>query len=163
MRCLRVTGSLAFLQQRSQIESYDQQRFGTQSSAFGRIGDYVLGHGPGQVERSLEISTHSLYARAAFEQGVPGLLLVVLLLVATLYCAVAFARADGDVHGIGSAALLGSWLGLIMSSFFIDTVHWRHLYVVAALIWLGYVTTRQTPARAQLTPAITTASVRRWE
>lgn len=142
---LTVTGSLDFLQQRSQIESYDQQRFGAQSSAFGRIGDHVLGHGPGQVERSLEISTHSLYARAAFEQGVPGLLLIVLLLFATLYCAVAFARADGHVHGVGSAALLGCWLGLMMSSFFIDTIHWRHLYIVAALIWLGYVSTRRAP------------------
>lgn len=148
---LSVTGSLDFLQQRSQIETYDQQRFGAQSSAFSRIGDHVLGHGPGQVERSLEISTHSLYARAAFEQGVPGLLLIVLLLFATLYCAVAFARKDGVVHGIGSAALLGCWLGLMVSSLFIDTIHWRHLYIVAALIWLGYVTTRQasTAARGQ--------------
>ena len=140
---LSFTGSLGFLQERSKLETYDQERFGAQSSAFGRIGDHVLGHGPGQVERSLDISTHSLYARAAFEQGVPGLMLIVLLLFATLYCAIALARADGVVHGVGSAALLGCWIGLMTNSVFIDTIHWRHLYIVAALIWTGYVTARQ--------------------
>jgi O-antigen ligase len=141
------TGSLTFLEERSQIESYDQERFGAQSSAFGRIGDHVFGHGPGQVETSLDISTHSLYARAAFEQGALGLLTVVFLLLATLYCAVAFVRADGSVHGVGSAALLGSWAGLMVNSLFIDTIHWRHLYVVAALVWAGYASIRLASAR----------------
>ena len=144
---LSSTGSLTFLQERSQIESYDQERFGAQSSAFGRIGDHVFGYGPGQVETSLDISTHSLYARAAFEQGALGLLAVVFLLFATLYCAVAFVRADGSVHGVGSAALLGSWAGLMANSLFIDTIHWRHLYVVAALVWAGYASIRLAPAR----------------
>jgi hypothetical protein len=144
---LSLTGSLTFLEERSQIESYDQARFGAQSSAFGRIGDHVFGHGPGQVETSLDISTHSLYARAAFEQGALGLVAVVLLLFATLYCAIAFVRADGSVHGVGSAALLGSWAGLMANSLFIDTIHWRHLYVVAALVWAGYANLRLTPVR----------------
>jgi O-antigen ligase len=144
---LAVTNSLGFLQERSQIETYDQERFGAQSSAFGRIGDHFFGHGPGQVETSLDISTHSLYARAAFEQGAIGLLAVVLLLFATLYCAVAFARADGSVHGVGSAALHGSWAGLMANSLFIDTIHWRHLYVVAALVWAGYASIRLASPR----------------
>ncbi len=144
---LSITGSLDFLSQRSQLNTYDAQRFGAQSSAFDRIGEHVFGHGPGQVETSLDISTHSLYARAAFEQGALGLLAVVLLLFATLYCALAFARADGSVHGVGSAALLGSWAGLMANSLFIDTIHWRHLYVVAALIWAGYASIRLGPPR----------------
>jgi O-antigen ligase len=143
---LAATGSLGFLQERSRLETYDQQRFGAQRSAFGAITDHVLGHGPGQVEGSLDISTHSLYARAAFEHGLPGLLLIVLVVAATLYCAAVLVRRDADVHGIGSAALLGIWLGLIANSIFIDTIHWRHLYVVAALIWFGYATLRPSPA-----------------
>ncbi len=134
---LAVTGSLAFFQQRSQLESYDQQRFGAQSTAFDLIGAHVFGHGPGQVERNLDISTHSLYARAAFEQGMPGLILLLLLLAGTLYYAIVLVRRDADVHGIGSAALLGSWVGLIANGTFIDAIHWRHLFVLAALIWCG--------------------------
>jgi hypothetical protein len=33
--------------------------------------------------------------------------------------------------------LLGLWVGLIANSFFIDTLHWRHLWLVAGLIWAG--------------------------
>ena len=63
-------------------------------------------------------------------------------------CAITLARADADVHGIGSAALLASWLGLIANGAFIDAVHWRHLYVVAALIWCG-AALRSSPISAQ--------------
>ncbi|MFN8223548.1 MAG: hypothetical protein U0R50_09950 [Gaiellales bacterium] len=135
---LAATGSLDFLQQRSRLETYDQERFGAQNVAFTRMTDHVLGFGPGQVEPNLDISTHSLFARSAFEQGAIGLLLIAALMLATLYCAASFARRDGRLHGIGSAALLGSWLGLCANSFFIDTIHWRHLYVLAALIWVGF-------------------------
>lgn len=135
---LWATGSLDFFQQRSQLESYDQDRFGAQNAAFSRMTENVFGHGPGQVEASLDISTHSLFARASFEQGLPGLVITMLLLVATLVYAIAFARRDGQLHGVGSAALLGSWIGLSANSLFIDTIHWRHMYVAAALIWTGY-------------------------
>jgi O-antigen ligase len=144
---LSATGSLAFLQERSQIKTYDQERFGAQSAAFGRMGDHVFGYGPGQVETRLDDSTHSLYARAAFEQGALGLIAVVLLVFATLYCAVAVVRADRSLHGVGSAALLGSWAGLMANSVFIDTIHWRHLYVVAALIWACYASSQLASVR----------------
>ena len=145
---LVATGSLTFFKQRSQLESYDEQRFDTQGSALSGVGDHLFGYGPGQVERNLEISTHSLYARAAFEQGPPGLILMILLLFGTLYYAIVLARADFDLHGIGSAALLASWLGLIANGVFIDAVHWRHLYVVAGLIWCG-AALRSSPVSAQ--------------
>ncbi len=134
---LASTGSFAFLQERTQLESYDKYRFGAQSSAFAEMTDFVFGHGPGQTERGLEIATHSIYGRSAYEQGVLGLVLISTLMIATLAFAWGLARRDVDVNGVGSAALLGSWLGLVASGFFIDTLHWRHLWVVAALIWVG--------------------------
>jgi len=134
---LVTTGSLDFLQERTQLESYDKYRFGAQSSAFSEMTDFVLGHGPGQTELGLELATHSIYGRSAYEQGVLGLILITTLMLATLAFAWGLARRDVDVNGVGSAALLGSWLGLVASGFFIDTLHWRHLWVVAALIWVG--------------------------
>jgi hypothetical protein len=131
------TGSLDFLQERSHQKAYDKDRFGAQESAFAGMTDFVLGHGPGQVERGLDIATHSMYARSAYEQGVLGLVLVSTLMLATLGLAWGLVRRDGEVNGVGSAALLGSWLGLLASGFFIDTLHWRHLWVVAAMIWVG--------------------------
>jgi hypothetical protein len=48
------------------------------------------------------------------------------------------AAAGRDTYGIGSAALLAAWCGLVVNSFVIDTLHWRHLWIVAALIWAGW-------------------------
>ena len=139
------TGSLSFFQSRSHLEAYDQTRFATQTSAFDQATAHVLGHGPGQTELSLDYSAHSLYARAVYEEGIIGLALVLVALGAILFCGFALARHDRAVHGVGSAALVGSWLGLIANSAFVDTLHWRHLWVVAAAMCSGYYTMRHDP------------------
>jgi O-antigen ligase len=138
---LSVTGSLQFFHQRSALQGYDSERFQTQESAFELMTTHVLGFGPGQTEVELRYSTHSLYARTAYEQGLFGLALVAVILLVTLWCALVAATRARVVFGVGTAALLGSWIGLIVNSAFIDTLHWRHLWVVAALIWAAYVAT----------------------
>jgi O-antigen ligase len=132
---LAATNSLGFLQSRSRLETYDQQRFSTQTEALQRASQHILGYGPGQSEVELTYSTHSLYARVAYEQGFIGEALLIAIIGATLLAAIGLAARDRDLHGVGSAALLGSWLGLLANSFFVDTLHWRHLWIFAALIW----------------------------
>jgi O-antigen ligase len=78
-----------------------------------------------------------MYARALAEEGVPGLLAIVALMLATFCWAGRNAILGRDTYGIGSAALLGAWTGIILNGFFVDTLHWRHLWFVAALIWAG--------------------------
>jgi mannose/fructose/N-acetylgalactosamine-specific phosphotransferase system component IIC len=39
--------------------------------------------------------------------------------------------------GLSSIALLAVWCGLLANSFFVDTLHWRHLWILAGLIWAG--------------------------
>jgi hypothetical protein len=172
---LASTGSLSFFLSRSHLQAYDQTRFATQTKAFDQATAHVLGHGPGQTELSLDYAAHSLYARAAYEQGVIGLALVLVILGGILYCGLALARHNRSVHGIGSAALVGSWLGLIANSAFVDTLHWRHLPVIAAIICSGYYTMRQdrlthdrwsgnTPStglRPLLAPALRHSAIRR--
>lgn len=135
---LAATGSLTFLQQRSHLESYDTQRFSNQGSAFSDMTHHIFGYGPGQADVLLPLSTHSSFIRAAFEQGLLGVTFLVLVLLGTLICALILARRRLDVNGVGTAALLGIWVGQIANSFFIDTIHWRHIWIVAALIWCGY-------------------------
>jgi hypothetical protein len=52
-----------------------------------------------------------------------------------------------DTYGISSAALLAAWCGLVANSFFVDTMHWRHLWLVAALIWAGVMRERTSASR----------------
>jgi hypothetical protein len=131
------TGSLTFLEQRAQVQSYDRGRFGAQSESVKWAVRHPFGIGPGQFENHAHIAAHSIYARALAEEGFPGIAVLVLLLLATLYWAGQNAILGRDTYGIGSAALLGAWLGALMNGFFVDTLHWRHLWLLAALIWAG--------------------------
>jgi O-antigen ligase len=132
------SGSLSFLEQRAKVhQSYDSGRFKGQSESITWALHSPLGIGPGQYERRAHIAAHSLYARSLAEEGVPGLLAILVLMFATLGWALRNAIRGHDTYGIGSAALLGAWLGILLNGAFVDTLHWRHLWFIAALIWAG--------------------------
>jgi O-antigen ligase len=132
-----VTGSGDFLAERAQPQAYDQQRFSGQRAGLEPALSYPFGAGPGQFESIAQISAHSTYARVLGEQGFPGLLVLLALFGYTLAVAARNAILGRGTYGIGSVALLGAWCGLLANSFVIDTLHWRHLWIVAALIWAG--------------------------
>jgi O-antigen ligase len=131
------TGSLGFLEERAHLQSYDTSRFAAQSRGLNVGLEHPLGVGPGQFDVISPVSSHSLYVRSLSEQGVLGLAVIVGLLVATLSLALMNVIYGRDTYGISAAALMAAWCGLIVNSFFVDTLHWRHLWVVAALIWAG--------------------------
>ena len=132
-----ATESAEFLSERARFQAYDTARFSAQRSGLAVAEEYPLGIGPGQFETFMPISAHSIYVRALAEGGVVGFATIVLLLLVTLYWAGRNVVRGRDTYGIGSAALLGIWCGLLANSVFIDTVHWRHLWLFAALIWAG--------------------------
>ena len=141
---IEVTGSLSFLKERAQYQTYDNQRFGAQSGGIA-IGERdPIGVGPGQFELVEPISAHSTYVRALAEEGILGFIVLTGLLYGTLAMAVRNAFAGRDTYGLGSAALLAAWCGILANSVFVDTLHWRHLWLVAGLIW----TARQTSSSA---------------
>ena len=132
-----ATGSGSFLQERAHLQSYDASRFSAQDAGIKLGEQHPLGVGPGQFDVVEPISAHSLYVRAFAEQGPLGLLLFGGLIIGTLVFAIRNADRGRDTYGIGSAALLGAWCGLLANSAFVDTLHWRHLWLLAALIWAG--------------------------
>lgn len=134
---LAATSSLDFLEQRATLQYYDAQRFGAQATGVEIAAEHPIGIGPGQFESASEISAHSTYVRSLAEQGVLGVLLILGLVVLTLGFALRNAALGRDTYGIGSAALLAAWFGIVANSAFVDTLHWRHLWLVAALIWAG--------------------------
>jgi O-antigen ligase len=140
---LAATGSLGFLQERAKFQSYDNERFAAQRRGIHYGETHPLGIGPGQFEVLAPLPSHNLYIRSFSEQGVLGLVLVLALVGTTLLLALRNAVLGRDTYGIGSAALLGAWVGMCVESFVIDTLHWRHLFLVAALIWVA--ARRQTP------------------
>ncbi len=139
-----VSGSSGFLVERARLQSYDAERFEAQAVGLDAAEQYPLGAGPGQFEQIAPISAHSTYVRVLAEQGLAGLVTLAALLVFTLGAALRNAGLGRDTYGIGSAALLGAWCGILANSFFVDTLHWRHLWLVAALIWAGSMRRRRT-------------------
>jgi len=135
---LAASGSQSFLLDRAGLQSYDATRFSAHVVGIESAERYPLGVGPGQFESYAPLSAHSTYVRVVGEQGLAGLLALLVVLTSTLVMAVRNALAGRETYGIGSAALLGAWCGVLVNSLVVDTLHWRHLWIVAALIWAGW-------------------------
>jgi O-antigen ligase len=129
------------------VQAYDSERFSAQASGVELGLGHALGIGPGQFELNRPVSAHSMYVRVLAEQGVLGLATLLALLAGTLALAVRNALVGADAHGVGAAALLGAWCGLLVNGAFVDTLHWRHLWLVAALIWVAAVRGRRPRIR----------------
>jgi hypothetical protein len=134
-----VTGQLGFLKERAHLQSYDASRFGAQARGLSVGLEHPFGIGPGQVEvvSPSHEASFSLFVRPLSEQGVLGLLVIVALVAGTIAFGVLNVIHGSDTYGISAAALLAAWCGLVANSFFVDTLHWRHLWLVAGLIWAG--------------------------
>src|ERR1700730_17116685 len=150
MVVLSATGSIGFFEHRAQVQGYDTQRFSAQSFGWQLGWTHPVGIGAGQfVYYSPTIATHSAFVRVFAEQGFLGLALLIALLLSTLVLALRNVVVGANTWGIGSTALLGAWCGVIFNSVVVDTLHWRHLWVLVALIWAaaarGYA---QSPDRA---------------
>jgi O-antigen ligase len=130
-----ATGSLQFLQERARFQTYDTQRFGAQRTGIELAQEHPLGIGPGQFEVLSPVSAHSTYIRALAEEGILGAVVLFALMFGVLLLAVRNAVAGRSTYGIGSTALLASWCGALANSVFVDTLHWRHLWLIAGLIW----------------------------
>ena len=132
---LTATGSTEFLKQRASIQRYDTSRFGAQRTGVELAEKHPLGIGPGQFELVSPVSTHSTYVRTLAEQGFVGFLTWIALATITMLLAIRNVVRGWHTYGIGSAALLAAWCGILVNSFVIDSIHWRHLWIVAGLIW----------------------------
>jgi O-antigen ligase len=143
-----LAGSSSFFEQRAHLQTYDSQRFGAQRSGLEIAQTHPIGVGPGQFEYVAPISAHSTYVRALAEEGVLGALALVSLLIGTLIVAGRNVILGRGTAGLSSTALLAAWVGLLANSVFVDTLHWRHLWILAGLIWAGSLIPRDDAAQA---------------
>jgi O-antigen ligase len=155
---LAATGSIAFLEERAHFQSYDSQRFGAQASGLEWAERYPIGIGPGQFEIRSPVSAHSTYVRALAEEGVLGALVLFAIVFGTLGLAIRNAVVGRETFGFSSTVLLAAWCGLLANSAFVDTLHWRHLWLLAGLIWAAAMI--RVPAQEPSTAAVGLAAGR---
>ncbi|MEV2909678.1 O-antigen ligase family protein [Paenibacillus larvae] len=118
------------------LKQYDNNRFGTQKEALEETMDHPFGIGPGQSEKVFDYATHSLYVRVLTEYGIAGSLCFFLFIALSLGRAYVLAMdRNGPYQGdyVLFAALL---TGVLFNSFFVDTLHWRHFWLLLALPWI---------------------------
>lgn len=108
------------------LVGYDAKRFTAQEKAFEMFDrSPILGVGPGNYEEYSRVSAHSLYHRLLGERGLFGM---------SAYAAFAILLLVVGWKGRTRPFLAVAAMGILAESFFIDTLHWRHFWLVLVLI-----------------------------
>ena len=118
--------------QRLGFMPYDKERFFTQMEALSLALTQPLGYGPGLSEIHLSYATHNTYVRFLAEVGWLGLFFWLLILgtslIWSLYQGLKQQSFRHEVYFV-------SLLGIAVESLVIDTLHWRHLWLLLGLVW----------------------------
>jgi hypothetical protein len=112
---------------RSLVQPYDAERFAGQLVGVQQVfaHPFSLGIGPGGYEALLGRESRETYLRALVETGPLSLLALLLL----LWSVIRLIRTPD----LGTLAWVASAAGLAACGLFIDTLHWRELWVVMAV------------------------------
>ncbi|WP_448522515.1 O-antigen ligase family protein [Pseudothermotoga sp.] len=115
-----------FLLARLALKSYDVERFEAQGKFVDILSsaNAFFGIGPGNYELYSRMATHSLYARYIGERGLFGFSLFAVFWVIVLKKLLK-SRSRGF--------LIPVLFGQLVNSLFIDSLHWRHLWLLIVL------------------------------
>ena len=130
-----ITKHLEYGHSRLSFQSYDNDRFYNQLKTIDAIVQKPFGHGAGSTVHSkggiLDYNDpHNVYLKIAAETGLPSLLIYLYIIV---YLAVISFSLGKAGHILGYL-LLANHLYFILLGFIIDTIHWRVIILVWALI-----------------------------
>lgn len=123
------------LASRLMIKNYDSDRFDTQREAIETGLLNPLGIGPGHSELVFQYAPHSLYARIFTENGLIGVVSFILFFVFSMYKSFKSYWQSVGEYSVLFIVIFVSLCGLAFNSFFIDTLHWRHLWIILALAY----------------------------
>lgn len=123
---------------RAAAQNYDEGetgRFGRQAYAFELALSKPLGIGPNEFNH-LRVNElpHDSYVNFILVYGWGGGLVFVLLMGTTMWRAISFVFRPGP-NRLLLIPLVGVFIPLAVEAAIIDMDHWRHLYLVAGLIW----------------------------
>ena len=138
---------------RAKLQNYDVQeqggRFSRQSIIINSALETPLGIGTGQsnLQHNFGGEPHNIFLQVLIEAGWIGALSFYAFLALTLSRAFRFVFQPSTVQAVYIASF-ACVIGLLAQSFFIDSTHWRHLYLLLAMLW-GPLLAWQTDVRSQ--------------
>jgi hypothetical protein len=126
---------------RSTFQVYDARRISRQLSGIEVALSHLSGVGPG-----IWVHAHSLYVRTLAEHGILGLSALLLFLFVLLKNTFRAALQEIDKrHGLSAKVLTASLTGLIVNSVVVDTIHWRHFWLILGISWVVSTAEAATP------------------
>jgi O-antigen ligase len=135
---------------RSELQAYDADRFANFHAALQLGLNNPLGVGPVQSFLLLDYATHNVYLRVFSENGILGFVSFVAFLLITLVRTLLLSQRAADRSQRALFALVSASIcGTMLNSFTIDTLHWRHFWLILAFGWMPLWKTRRTPALQQ--------------
>jgi O-antigen ligase len=134
-----------FLERAVITQSYDLEeggRFAVQQMSLRRIGITPLGIGPGRSKAEFPQDPHNIYLHIPLEGGWLAGLSWYLFAVVTMFQGARLLRWRSDLRD----DLVVAWcslVGVLAQSAFISSTHWRHMWLLFAMIWALIVTARR--------------------
>jgi len=127
------------LEERATLDqSYDvgpEGRFAGQRKAAELVASHPLGIGALEFGRLHHVEdVHQVYLNMYLNTGWLGGTFYLFLVFATLLIGLKIVMRDQDSGGL-SAVLLAAFLGMAIEGLVVDTDHWRHFYLIMAMIW----------------------------
>lgn len=131
-----------FITDRFAVQDYDTDRFAVQRTALQSGLENPFGIGPGQSEMIFESkalrrtgATHSLYLRVLAETGIIGALSFLSIIIITIRKALWLSFFGMEKYRSLHCAFAAALGAMLVNSFVIDSIHWRHFFVLIGLIW----------------------------
>jgi hypothetical protein len=119
------------------VQEYDTEaggRFYTQQRVLQEAARNPLGIGPGHSSDKFDIDPHNIYLHVIVEGGWLAAFGFYGFLALTILRSLPLLQARWSFR----RELFVAWpclLGMLLQSFFIDSTHWRHFYVLLAILW----------------------------
>ncbi len=118
--------------ERFEIQSYDDGRFNNQSTASQIAIANPIGLGPGQYEATIGFATHNTFLRVLVDNGLIGLIGFSGFILATLlHCLRLITVSKNPIFLV----IFASAIGILLNSLVVDTLHWRHFWLIFAIPW----------------------------
>jgi O-antigen ligase len=134
-----TTAGQMFAQRATFVQQYDvavNGRFAAQSGAVEIVGTNPVGVGPGMANDFLDgVAPHNVYLHVGVEAGWLGAISFLAFALLSLWRGLSGSRRADSPTRLYLQIALAATVGVLVQSLFIDSTHWRHLWVLFAVLW----------------------------
>lgn len=130
----------SMVERRAKVQYYDVQaeggRFSRQLAVIkmALVSPLGIGEGQSRLRQNFGKEPHNIFLQVLIESGWIGALAFYTFLALTLVKAFKFVFQPSTIQAVYLAGFV-CVIGLLVQSLFIDSAHWRHLYVLLAALW----------------------------